>query len=136
MNFYHDNNISWVSRPKNNDESGYIRKGKFKKASNMNFALNVANRVEDELLSLLQETLEKTDMIDAMEEEALYCRALDRILETDARVRASGDIRIGELILIVDSDTRVVSFPLYQHEVKAEEQKGCNTKFQRLTIFG
>jgi hypothetical protein len=107
MNFYHDNNISWVARPKNNDESGYIRKGKFKKASNMNFALNVANRVEDELLSLLQETLEKTDMIDAIEEEALYCRALDRILETDARVRASGDIRIGELILIVDSDTRV-----------------------------
>jgi hypothetical protein len=79
----------------------------------MNFALNVANRVEDGLLGLLQETLEKTDMIDPMEEDVLYCQALDRILETDTRVRAAGDIRIGELILIVDSDTRVVSSPFY-----------------------
>jgi hypothetical protein len=79
----------------------------------MNFALNVANRVEDGLLGLLQETLEKTDMVDPMEEDMLYCRALDRILETDTRVRAAGDIRIGELILIVDSDTRVVSSPFY-----------------------
>jgi hypothetical protein len=74
----------------------------------MNFALNVSNRVEDELLNMLAGTLEKSDMVDPLEEEVLYRQALDRVLESDPRVRASGDIRIGEIILIVDSDTRVV----------------------------
>jgi hypothetical protein len=111
INFWRDNDVAWVARPKNND-NGYIRKGKFKKASNMNFALNVANKVEDELLSMLTDTLEKTDMIDPVEEDILYHRAMDRVLASDPRIKAGGDIRMGEIILIVDSDTRVVSFVL------------------------
>jgi hypothetical protein len=107
INFYHDNSIGWVARPKNND-NGFVRKGKFKKASNMNFALNVSNRVEDELLGMLTETLQESDMVDPVEEEIVYCQALDRVLGSDPRVRAGGDIRIGEIVLIVDSDTRVV----------------------------
>ncbi|EEP77315.1 conserved hypothetical protein [Uncinocarpus reesii 1704] len=106
INFYHDNNIGWVARPKNND-NGYIRKGKFKKASNMNFALNVSNKVEDRLLEMLSDTLETTDMIEASQEEHLYQLALNEVLASDSRVWAAGDIRIGESILIVDSDTRV-----------------------------
>lgn len=109
INFYHDNNIAWVARPKNNSECGYVRKGRFKKASNMNFALNVANKVEDELLRLLGDSLEKSDMVDALEEETLYEQALALVVESDPRIRAGGDIRLGEYILIVDSDTRVVS---------------------------
>jgi hypothetical protein len=108
INFYHDNNIAWVARPKNN-EDGYVRKGKFKKASNMNFALNVSNKVEDELLKLLESSLATTDMIDPSEEEGLFQLALERVLASDSRITAGGDIRIGEYILIVDSDTRVVS---------------------------
>jgi hypothetical protein len=46
VNFYYDNNIGWVARPPHNHD-GFMRKGKFKKASNMNFALNVANKVEE-----------------------------------------------------------------------------------------
>ncbi|KAI1942545.1 hypothetical protein LOZ66_000948 [Ophidiomyces ophidiicola] len=106
VNFYHDNNIGWVARPKNND-NGYVRKGKFKKASNMNFALNVSNRVEDKLLEKLADTLQTTDMIDATEEDQLYQLALEEVLAADSRAVAAGDIRIGEAILIVDSDTRV-----------------------------
>ncbi|KAL1955710.1 hypothetical protein VTO42DRAFT_8182 [Malbranchea cinnamomea] len=106
INFYHDNNIGWVARPKNN-ENGYIRKGKFKKASNMNFALNVSNKVEDKLLEMLSDTLSTTDMIDPVQEETLYRLALEEVLASDNRIRAAGDIRIGEAILIVDSDTRV-----------------------------
>ncbi|KAK2834852.1 hypothetical protein FQN49_006849 [Arthroderma sp. PD_2] len=106
IGFYHDNNIGWVSRPKNN-EDGYIRKGRFKKASNMNFALNVSNKVEDRLLELLAETLETSEMIDASQEEAYYKLALQEVLDSDSRIKAAGDIRIGEAILIVDADTRV-----------------------------
>lgn len=44
--FYFDNEIGWVARPPHNQD-GFVRKGKFKKASNMNYALNVANKVEE-----------------------------------------------------------------------------------------
>lgn len=107
INFYLDHKVAWVARPKNNDD-GYRRKGRFKKASNMNFALNVANKVDDELVALLADSLEKSDMIDPMEEDVQYRRALDRVMASDPRIKAAGDIRIGELILLVDSDTRVV----------------------------
>lgn len=109
VDFYHDNNIGWVARPKNNDE-GYVRKGKFKKASNMNFALNVSNKVEAELIQRVTPSLEKSYMVDPMEEEQFYREAFDHVIQFDPRIRgAGGDIRIGEFILIVDSDTRVVS---------------------------
>lgn len=110
ISFYHDNNIGWVARPKNND-NGYIRKGKFKKASNMNFALNVSNKVEDKLLEMLADTLSTTDMIDPTQQETLYRLALEDVVSSDGRVKAAGDIRIGESILIIDSDTRVVCNP-------------------------
>ena len=74
----------------------------------MNFALNVSNRVEDKMLAMLADTLNTTDMIDPAQEETLYRLALEDVISSDSRVRAAGDIRIGEAILIVDSDTRVV----------------------------
>jgi hypothetical protein len=107
-NFYHDNNIGWVARPKNN-ENGFIRKGKFKKASNMNFALNISNKVEDLLYQSVNEHLEKHGEIAADDEDRLYNVALEAVLAADSRARAAGNIRMGEIILIVDSDTRVVS---------------------------
>lgn len=75
----------------------------------MNFALNVSNSVEVELLGRLTPILEKTDMIDPVEEELIYQQAFDHVIEANPRVQAGGNIRIGEFILIVDSDTRVVS---------------------------
>lgn len=47
--FYHGNNIGWVARPKHSGEEGYIRRGKFKKAFNMNYALNISQKVEASL---------------------------------------------------------------------------------------
>lgn len=120
IDFYHDNNIGWVARPKHNDpESGYVRKGKFKKASNMNFALNTSCKVE----AILQQSVAQrfasekgiVGMIDTQEEEDLYQDALAQVMAQDPRVKARGNIRMGEFILIVDSDTRVVSLPLYYH---------------------
>lgn len=108
LEFYRNNNIGWVSRPKHNHE-GFVRRGKFKKASNMNFALNVSNRVEDELQVMVDRRFsEKGDASISEEEELeLYTRALESVLAADPRAKAGGNIRMGEIILIVDSDTVV-----------------------------
>jgi hypothetical protein len=107
--FYHDNNISWIARPKHGDD--FIRKGKFKKASNMNYALNLSIKVEDAMLSRLQNhtITEKTELINQYQEEQMYQDSLAQVLQENPRAQLEGDIRIGEIILIVDSDTRVVS---------------------------
>lgn len=113
MNFYHDNNIGWVARP-GHGVDGFIRPGKFKKASNMNYALNISNKVDETLQARVAEfSSDKDGYITSQEEDELYARALEEVLAKDGRARASGNIRIGEFILIVDSDTRIVSiFPL------------------------
>lgn len=107
--FYHDNHIGWVARPKHNGDEGYVRAGKFKKASNMNFALNISRKVEAYLQVMVEEKLaaEGTDMIDENEEEELYQQALARVLDENPLAWAEGNVRVGEIILIVDSDTRV-----------------------------
>ncbi|KAI1327253.1 glycosyl transferase family group 2-domain-containing protein [Xylariaceae sp. FL0255] len=106
--FYEENNIGWVARPPHNPkpeegEPKFLRRGKFKKASNMNYALMVSNRVEDKLLQV-QRPVEW-----AQEDEfATYERCLAEVLEEDeGRTWAEGNIRVGDYILIIDSDTRV-----------------------------
>jgi hypothetical protein len=76
----------------------------------MNFALNISDKVERLLRNRVEEKLsaERTDYITFPEEEALYKQALAEVLANDSRAKAEGNIRIGEIILIVDSDTRVV----------------------------
>lgn len=109
IDFYHDNNIGWVSRPKHG-ANGFIRAGKFKKASNMNFALNISNKVEELLAARISEISgEKNGYVTAREEEELYNQALQEVVAKDGRAQAGGNIRVGEFILIVDSDTRIVS---------------------------
>jgi hypothetical protein len=107
--YYHDNNIGWVARPKHNQD-GFVRKGKFKKASNMNFALNVANKVEDYLQQIMDTKIATsgTDYIDDVELDEMYKACLERVLREDPRAMAAGNVRMGEIILIIDSDTRVV----------------------------
>lgn len=42
INFYGDHNIGWIARPPHdNSPDGYKRAGRFKKASNMNYGLQV-----------------------------------------------------------------------------------------------
>lgn len=115
--FYHDNDIGWVARPKHGDE-GFERKGKFKKASNMNFALNLSQKVEtymnemvDARAAVVQPGRNDTDpiMLEEHELDEIYEQCLDRALTENSRAMAAGNIRMGEFILIVDSDTRVVS---------------------------
>lgn len=106
--FYEENNIGWVSRPKHNPkpEDGstpFLRRGKFKKASNMNYAMMVSNRVEEKLLQI-----PRNPTWTPADERAAYEQCLADVLEEDdGRTWAEGNIRIGDYILIIDSDTRV-----------------------------
>ncbi|KAI0514471.1 glycosyl transferase family group 2-domain-containing protein [Xylaria bambusicola] len=106
--FYDENNIGWVSRPKHNPnpeegEQVFLRRGKFKKASNMNYALMVSNRVEDKLAQAQRSATWTQE-----DEHAAYEQCLSEVLQEDeGRTWAEGNIRIGDYILIIDSDTRV-----------------------------
>ncbi|CAO2650163.1 Nn.00g014550.m01.CDS01 [Neocucurbitaria sp. VM-36] len=106
--FYNENGIGWVARPQHdpNFEPGperFLRRGKFKKASNMNYALRLSVRVED----LLSE-IERGDTWSQVEENAVYERALGvATAERECEAWADGNIRIGDYILLIDSDTRV-----------------------------
>ena len=106
--YYEEHSVGWVSRPKHNTkpadgEEPFVRAGKFKKASNMNYAMYVSARVEDKLGALRRREGWTQD-----DEREAYGVALAKVIEEDkGRTWAQGDIRIGDYILLIDSDTRV-----------------------------
>ncbi|KIW19871.1 hypothetical protein PV08_00446 [Exophiala spinifera] len=109
LRYYEDNNIGWIARPKhqpNGDENGdhaYVRAGKFKKASNMNYCLDVSNRVEDKMAQTARTTIWTQE-----DENLLYQGCFDEVIKEDhGRTWGNGDVRIGDYILLIDSDTRV-----------------------------
>lgn len=114
--YYELNNIGWCARPGHNSdeesEEYFIRRGKFKKASNMNYCLDFSGRVEDEWLRLIDETCDSRECsqedISIEEEEELYDQAREAMLDQDGgKTWAAGNVRMGEVLLIIDSDTRV-----------------------------
>ncbi|KAM7184739.1 glucans biosynthesis glucosyltransferase H [Rhypophila sp. PSN 637] len=108
--FYDEHNIGWVARPAHNPrpdtekgEKKFLRRGKFKKASNMNYALHVSNRVEERLSNIQRHAKWTSE-----HENAAYYQCLTDVMEEDeGRTWADGNIRVGDYILIIDSDTRV-----------------------------
>lgn len=101
IEFYTDNNIGWTARPKHGSE-GFVRKGKFKKASNMNFGLMVSCKVEEKLLEVDRHVnWNQTDEAEA------YGHCLQEVLDEHGRAWADGNIRMGDYIILIDSDTRV-----------------------------
>ncbi|TYJ52433.1 hypothetical protein B9479_006974 [Cryptococcus floricola] len=109
--YYDRNNIGWTARPKHGKD-GFIRKGRFKKASNMNFGIRLSLRVEEIMDELRPLSEEKSDDPEwgwtDDDEREIYGEALSKALEeSDGIAWAAGNIRVGELILIIDSDTRV-----------------------------
>ena len=107
QDFYDEHSIGWVARP-GHDPKGlkgpaFTRAGKFKKASNMNYALWISQRVEDKLAHIRrQENWTEED------ESVVYRNTLSEVVsEDEGRTWADGNIRIGDYVLIIDSDTRV-----------------------------
>jgi hypothetical protein len=106
--FYEEHNIGWIARPKHNPnpdkgETLFVRRGKFKKASNMNYALWASQRVEDKLTYVSRTANWTQD-----DEMITYQKALTEVIsEDEGRTWGDGNIRMGDYILIIDSDTRV-----------------------------
>lgn len=107
--FYEEHNIGWVSRPAHNpkpeDESvkPFLRRGRFKKASNMNYCLMVSNRIEEKLKGIT-----RGDSWSQESEDRVYTQALAQVLQEDeGRTWAEGNVRVGDYVLLIDSDTRV-----------------------------
>ncbi|GAA5859429.1 hypothetical protein JCM8547_006817, partial [Rhodosporidiobolus lusitaniae] len=100
--YYDKWHCAFVARPKEN------RAGRFKKSSNMNTTLALSLRIED-----IMDERRPTDLDDlaawtSADEDRLYEAALATALDEGGNILwANGNIRIGEYILIIDSDTRV-----------------------------
>ena len=114
--FYADHNIGWVARPPHDSSpDGFRRAGRFKKASNMNYGLALSLKLEKHMKAL--EDAEASGMLDGLDiDESLEDYALRQAC--DEVFHESGEkwkpwacngksIRIGEIILLVDSDTIV-----------------------------
>ncbi|EIW53035.1 uncharacterized protein TRAVEDRAFT_75216 [Trametes versicolor FP-101664 SS1] len=109
--FYADHNIGWVARPPHSGApDGYKRAGRFKKASNMNYGLALSLKLEKHLLAL-EAAGERDTAEECLEDRALRLAIEEAYEESGGRWRpwaANGkSLRIGEVILIVDSDTIV-----------------------------
>ena len=108
QDFYDEHNIGWVARPKHNPkpaegEQVFLRRGKFKKASNMNYAMWVSSRVEEKLVDI-----DRPDSWTVENETDCFREALETVVaEDEGRTWAEGNIRMGDYILLIDSDTRV-----------------------------
>jgi hypothetical protein len=121
IRFYADNGIGWVARPKHDDsEGGFKRRGRFKKASNMNYGLSLSLKMEEIIRRLEIERAEKASVTDSatsevgeedIEEQALRMAIEEIYEESGQRFRPwahnAKALRMGEVILIVDSDTIV-----------------------------
>lgn len=121
ITFYTDHGIGWVARPKHDDsEGGFKRRGRFKKASNMNYGLALSLKMEEIIRRLEIERGEKASFMDTttsdddaegIEEQALRMAVEETFEESGRRFKPSAHnakaLRIGEVILIVDSDTIV-----------------------------
>ncbi|KAF7327342.1 hypothetical protein MKEN_00311800 [Mycena kentingensis (nom. inval.)] len=109
MEFYANHNIGWVARPAHNKD-GFLRKGKFKKASNMNYGLALSLRLEKHLAAL-EAAGENDTEHESLEDRAMHL-AVEEIYEESGRrhrpwASNGKSLRVGEIILIIDADTIV-----------------------------
>lgn len=109
QDFYDEHGIGWVARPKHNPnpesptEREFHRRGKFKKASNMNYAMAISVKVEERLMQVT-----RGEGWTRRRENKAYSEALNQVIkESGGEAWADGNIRIGDYILLIDSDTRV-----------------------------
>ncbi|KAJ7850350.1 glycosyl transferase family group 2-domain-containing protein [Mycena leptocephala] len=109
MAFYANHNIGWTARPGHNKD-GFFRKGKFKKASNMNYGLALSLRLEKHLAALEAAGVTEDDG-ECLEDKAMHL-AVEEVYEESGKKHRpwacnGKSLRVGEIILIIDSDTIV-----------------------------
>ncbi|TFY58029.1 hypothetical protein EVJ58_g6671 [Rhodofomes roseus] len=114
--FYADHNIGWVARPPHdNSPGGFQRAGRFKKASNMNYGLALSLKLEKHLLALEADAAARgtyhVEGEESLEDQAMNMAVEEIYEESGKRWRPwacnGRSLRVGDIILIVDSDTIV-----------------------------
>ncbi|KAL9708789.1 hypothetical protein Ac2012v2_007943 [Leucoagaricus gongylophorus] len=112
MEFYTNQDIGWVARPPHSSSpDGFKRAGRFKKASNMNYGLQLSLLMEKHILDLEASEKSGEPYSSSLEEKALEM-ALEEMYEATARkwrpwASNARSLRVGDVILLVDSDTVV-----------------------------
>ncbi|SJX63886.1 uncharacterized protein SRS1_14590 [Sporisorium reilianum f. sp. reilianum] len=105
--FYEINSVGWVARPGHGTD-GYLRKGRFKKASNLNFTCQLSLAVEEMMSEHRPQAPAALAVWTEADETDLYDRCLAECLpKIHPLAQARGNIRFGDLLLLIDSDTRV-----------------------------
>ena len=121
--FYANYGIRWVTRPLKPDSSlpdGFKRAGRFKKGANTNYGLALSFnakkhlsdlRGEGQRVSAESESGSQLDVYDDLEEKVLQM-AIDEVYEGSGRrfrpwALYACACRLGEIVLLVDSDTIV-----------------------------
>ncbi|GAA5906947.1 hypothetical protein JCM6882_000009 [Rhodosporidiobolus microsporus] len=100
--YYDRMNVAWVARP----PSG--RAGRFKKSSNLNVTHALSLRIEELMDERRPTGPQEVAAWTQVDEDRLYESTLQAALdEKNGEVWASGNVRHGEYILLIDSDTRV-----------------------------
>ncbi|KAE9389013.1 hypothetical protein BT96DRAFT_1003645 [Gymnopus androsaceus JB14] len=100
IQFYANHNIGWVARPPHSNEpDGFKRAGRFKKASNMNYGLALSLKMEIHLTAL-----EALEAAGSLTEEEVYEANGKKWKPWACNGRS---LRVGDVILICDSDTIV-----------------------------
>jgi hypothetical protein len=95
IQFYANHDIGWVARPPHGHE-GFIRAGRFKKASNMNYGLSLSLRME-EILCELEADLAHANPFGDDDEADLAERALVMAVdETEGQAWAKGGPRTAD----------------------------------------
>ena len=108
--FYTAHNIGWVARPPHdNAPDGFKRAGHFKKASNMNYGLRLSLMLEKHLAEL--QANGASDEVECLEDQAMKLAVEEMYEESGRKFKpwaANGKaLRVGDVILITDSDTVV-----------------------------
>jgi len=142
--FYEANGIGWVARPPdgepgaNGDGATYVRAGRFKKASNMNYALALSRKAERHLKEMIATgesvlamsagvslsgegtgSSEDEQALPVSLEERALIRAVEETWEESGKrwkpwAKNGRACRIGEIVLLVDSDTIVPEVGLHE----------------------
>lgn len=110
--FYADHNIGWVARPPHmNEPDGFKRAGRFKKASNMNYGLQLSLCMEKHIQALEASNEKFDDPFQPIEERALELAVEETWQNTGEKWKPwacnARSLRVGDIILLVDSDTIV-----------------------------
>ncbi|KNZ75935.1 hypothetical protein J132_00949 [Termitomyces sp. J132] len=110
--FYAGHGIGWVARPghgatpddREMGHKAFVRAGRFKKASNLNYGLALSLKAERHLAKLLKHQKEAS-----LEDQALALAIAECASESGFRPWAANgrNVRMGEIVLLVDSDTVV-----------------------------